>query len=365
MTLAEAIIADAESFDFFEACRRMEREEPAAPRISDSATRREEYVRFGQDPYFAFAVSNLNRAVRDTDGAVAVYVRFLGLTGPQGALPLALTEEAFHFARDNDDALARFFDLFNNRFIQLFYRAWADSRPIIHRDRPQAEDRFSAFLGSAIGLASSTYQNLDSVDDLVKVAFAGLLGSKVKSASRLSQVLSALFAVQTEIEEFVGMRLVFEPEQRSRLGLGYTTLGRDILVGSAAYSVQDKIRVRLFAPSLAAFEELLPVGPRAEALADMVHFYLGLELEWDVELCLPAGEARGMALGRNGRLGWTSWMSPNWAVETGKYRADARFDLARRYPAGARSPHRMPPPVAKAGVINVSKTGGEHGRYQS
>jgi type VI secretion system protein ImpH len=333
-----ALVSDASRFDFFEACRELEHGTQKLPRIGDSATRRDEYARFGQDPYFAFAGSNLNRAVRDTDGAVAVYVRFLGLTGPQGAMPLAFTEEAFQFSRDDDDALARFMDIFNNRFIQLFYRAWADARPITHRDRPQADDRFSAFLGSAIGLGSEVHRDRDSVDDMAKIAFAGLLGSKTKSASRLSQVLAALFGARTEIQEFVGIRLIFEPDQRSRMGQAFATLGRDILVGSAAYSVQDKIRIRVFAKSLAEFEALLPVGPRARAFADMVHFYLGLELQWDVELCLPVSEVRGLALGTSGRLGWTSWLAPNWAVEKDQYRADARFDLARRFPPGTSRP---------------------------
>lgn len=331
MKPAADLLADPQAHDFFEACRRLEQAEPHRPRIGDSAARREEFARFGQDPFFAYGGGNISRAERATDGALGVYVRFLGLVGPQGALPLGVTEEAYHFAQSDDPALARFFDLFNNRFIQLFYRAWADSRPIAYRDRPAESDRFTAFLGSAVGLGSDVYRDLDTVDDLVKVAFAGLLGAKTKSASRLARALTALFGVEAEIEEFVGMRLMFEPDQCSRMGVGFSTLGRDILVGSAAYSVQDKIRIRLYAESLEAFEQLLPVGPRAQAFTDMVDFYLGPELEWDVELCLPAREAKGMALGSSGRLGWTGWLSPNWALEKDEYRKDARFNLAKRF----------------------------------
>ncbi len=330
----DAMIADAGSFDFLDACRRLERGTPQKPRIGDSATRREEFVRFGQDPYFAYAGVNINRTARETDGAIAVYVRFLGLMGPQGALPLATTEEAYRFERDEDPALARFMDLFNNRFIQMFYRAWADPRPVTYRDRPESDDRFSGFLGAPIGLGEPVYRDRDSVDDMAKIAFAGLLGPKSKSASRLSRALSALFETKVEIEEFVGMRLLFEPEQRSRIGLGFSTLGRDILIGSGVYSVQDKIRVRIYAESLSMLEELLPVGPRSRPFADMVNFYLGLELQWDVELCLPSREAKGLVLGKSGRLGWTSWLAPNWALEKDSYRADARFDLAKRFSQG-------------------------------
>lgn len=336
MTIRADIVADAARHDFFDACRRLEYSMPDLPRLGDSATRREDHARFGQDPHFAFAGANLNRAVQLTDGAIAVYVRFLGLTGPQGAMPLGLTEEAYHFAMDGDDSLARFLDLFNHRFIQLFYRAWADSRPITYRDRPQTEDRFSDFVGSGIGLASPVCRDLDAVDDMAKISFAGLLGAKVRSASRLSQALSALFQVRVEVQEFVGMRLVFDPDQRSRIGRQFARLGQDAMLGSAVYSVQDKIRLRVFAESLAEFEALLPCGRRAMAFADMVHFYVGLELQWDVELCLPAKEAKGITLGAAGRLGWTSWLAPDWTVEKGRYRSDARFDLASRFPRGAR-----------------------------
>lgn len=331
MTTERALLESTIGRDFFEVCRQLEVAAGERPRIGDSATRREEFVRFGQDPHFSYGEGNVNRAERASDGAIAVYVRFLGLLGPQGALPLGMTEEAHRFGNEDDPALARFLDLFNNRFIQMFFRAWADSRPLTYRDRPAGEDRFSAFLGSAIGLGAPVYRDRDTVDDMAKIAFAGLLGAKAKSASRLSRALSGLFGARVEIQEFVGMRLLFEPDQRSRIGLGYATLGRDILIGSGAYSVQDKIRIRLFAEDLAQFEELLPVGQRSRPLAEFVNFYLGFELEWDVELCLPSREAKGMALGKSGRLGWTSWLSPNWALEKNEYRADARFDLAKRF----------------------------------
>ena len=88
--------------------------------------------------------STLSRAARDGQGRLALFVRFLGLLGPQGALPLAITEEAYGWSLAGDDAFPRFLDVFNNRFLQLFYRAWADARPIAQHERPE-DDRFAAF----------------------------------------------------------------------------------------------------------------------------------------------------------------------------------------------------------------------------
>ena len=63
------------------------------PRIGDSAARREEYVDLGQDPYLEFPASNL-ASVTEEDGRLRIIVKFLGLLGPQGALPLATTDES-------------------------------------------------------------------------------------------------------------------------------------------------------------------------------------------------------------------------------------------------------------------------------
>ncbi|MCY1379678.1 type VI secretion protein [compost metagenome] len=57
-------------------------------------------------------------------------------------------------------------------------------------------------------------------------------------------------------------------------------------------------------------------------------FHLGEQFEWDVELALPVGEVKPVRLGQSGRLGWTSWMAPNWDVEEGALRRDARFHPA-------------------------------------
>jgi type VI secretion system protein ImpH len=332
MTARNDLLGGAIAFDFFEACRRLETENPSRPKIGDSAARREDYARFGQDPYFAFPATNVVRA-RDMDGGAAVQlmVAFLGMLGPQGALPLATTEEADRYVRENDDALPRFLDLFNHRFVQLFFRAWADSRPIVHRDRPREDDRFDAYLGAPIGLGAPEYRGLDSIDDRVKTAFSGLLAPKVKSASRLRALLSSLFGARVEIVEFVGVRLLFEPEQRSRIGQGFSTLGKDLLVGSGVFSVQDKIRVRIYCRSFAQYRELLPDGAKAGQLADVIAFYLGAEMEWDIELALPIGEAQPARLGSSGQLGWTGWLAPPWTSKEG-YRTDARFDLGKRFP---------------------------------
>jgi len=311
-------------FDFFATMRRLERSYKDRPRIGDTASLREEYVSLGQDPFLEFPASNLSAVEEMAGGRLRVLVRFLGLLGPQGALPLATTEEAYGWHLMRDDAFPRFLDLLNNRFIQLFFRAWADARPIAQHDRPDA-DRFITYLGTAIGIGSSLYRNLDSIPDAAKLAFAGLIGAKAKGASRLRSLISGLFGVTVEIDEFVGSYLPLEEGERSRVGQRNAGLGTSMLLGASVFSVQDKFRIRLYTKDLEEYLSFMPTGDRCEPLADVVFFYLGEELDWEVELAIPAGKVKPVELSKFGQLGWTTWMSPKWADSTEAYRRDARF----------------------------------------
>jgi type VI secretion system protein ImpH len=255
------------------------------------------------------------------------YARRLGLLGPQGALPLATTEEARGWSAMRDEAFARFLDILNHRFLQLFYRAWGDARPIVQHDRPEA-DRFVTYVGAMIGLGSPPFRNIDTVPDLAKLAFAGLMGPQAKSAARLRALIAGLFGVRVEIEQFAGTRLTIEENERTLLGARNGTLGVDTVVGAAVYSVQDKIRIRIYTDDLAEYVRFLPTGDRCEPLADAVFFYVGDQLDWEVELALPSREVAPVKLAGFGQIGWTSWMSPEWVGLERPYRCDARFHPA-------------------------------------
>ncbi len=308
------------------------------PRIGDSAARRDEVVMcgsteylvsFGQEPHLEFLASNIARVdvERDTtQKRVRIYSKFLGLLGPQGSLPLAITEEAHGYAQANDRALPTFFDIFNQRFLQLFFRAWADARPIVHNDRPDF-DRFHAYVKSMIGVGTPPFEELRHVPEGIGL-YAGLLAPKARSASRLRSAIKGLFGVEAEIDQFIGTWLEFEEGERSLLGARNSGLGSDLLVGKAAFSVQDKFRVRIFVEDLETYRRFLPEGETCEKLVDLVYFYIGDEFEWDVELALPAPKAEPVRLGASGALGWTTWMSPNYPAT--EYRCDARFSPAER-----------------------------------
>jgi type VI secretion system protein ImpH len=329
MTFRDELIAEPWRFDLFAVLRRLERENPLKARIGCSRTLAEEFVTLCQDPYLEFPDSNIEAAEASSSCRLRLKVKFLGMFGPQGALPLTTTHEAHSWVNERDDAFARFVDVFQRRFLELFFRAWADARPVSQNDRP-AEDRFRAYIGSMIGIGTRAYYDADSISDFAKLGFAGLLAPRVKSASRLRSFLSKLLGARVEIEEFVGVWLNLDEGERTHVGRGNSRLGEDCICGANIYGVDDKFRVRVFVPDITRFREFLPGSPLAEETAEAIFLYVGEEYDWDMELAIPAGEITPVRLGESVQLGWTSWMSPNWSKTDQTIRTDAHFHVVSR-----------------------------------
>jgi type VI secretion system protein ImpH len=329
MTFRDELLAEPWRFDLFAVLRRLERENPRRPRIGDSRTLAEEFVTIGENPYFAFPDSNIDTAKIGPTGLVRLKARFLGMFGPQGALPLTTTEEAYGWLRERDDAFVEFVEIFQGRFLALFFRAWADSQPVAQHDRPD-QDRFLAYIGSMIGIGTAAFRNADSISDFAKLQYAGLLAPRVKSASRLRSFLSNLLQTRIEIEEFVGAWLTLEPGEQTRLGAANSSLGVDCVAGASMYGVDDKFRVRVYVRNIEHFKRYLPGSPLALEIADAIFLYIGEEYDWDMEVAIPAGEITPVRLGQGVQLGWTSWMAPNWSKSDETIRRDAHFHVVSR-----------------------------------
>ncbi|MFZ0709303.1 MAG: type VI secretion system baseplate subunit TssG, partial [Terrimicrobiaceae bacterium] len=91
----ERLAAEPFAFDFFRALRLLESRFPKKPRIGKSLTPRDDPVRFGQVPSLAFSPSTLAEFHAGDDAHPAkLSVNFLGLFGPNGPIPLHITEYA-------------------------------------------------------------------------------------------------------------------------------------------------------------------------------------------------------------------------------------------------------------------------------
>lgn len=315
LALFAALVEAPYRHDFYHTLRRLECTHAERPRWGRALRPVDEPVRLGQDPDLSFAPAALSSFELRDGRPPRLQVRLFGLFGPNGPLPLHLTEYARERLRHGDDpTLCRFLDVFHHRFLALLYRAWAQAQPTVNHDRP-AEDRFTVYVGSFLGVAPAALRDRDAVPDFGKLFHVGALIRHVRNAEGLTHVLEHFFRVPVRIEEFVGHWMALGDRERTCLAREGATLGSGAVIGGRVWDRQHKFRIHLGPLSLAEYERFLPGAAALRKLVDWVRLYLCFELDWDVRLVLKSHEVPRATLGGRQRLGWTTWL--------GRRRADA------------------------------------------
>jgi type VI secretion system protein ImpH len=268
-------------------------------------------IRFIQEPYTFFAPSTLGGLEIDSSSQYPrLSQRFIGMFGPNGALPLHLTEYVRDRSRHHrDHSMARFVDMFHHRIVSLFYSAWAQAQPAVQFDRPE-EDRFSMYVGSLFGLGMPSLRGVDSMHHFSKLSFAGHLSSLPRHVDGLVSMIRGYFDVPTQLREFIAHWMKIPAMDRVQLGDSSLNgcLGSDTVIGERVWQRQDKFRIILGPLSLDQYEAFLPSGKSFDALVAVVRNYVGLEYLWEVNLILKKEEKPVTCLGKSGALGWTSWL---------------------------------------------------------
>ena len=299
------------AFDFYAAVRLLQSCFPEHPRIGHSWSPNQDPVRFAQSPALDFAPSTLEALQRkDPARPPVIYSRHFGLFGPNGPLPLCLTEYAHErILHHGDPTFTAFCNIFHHRLLSFFFRAWADAHKTVDFDRPD-DQHWSNFAGSLIGLGMDSLLGRDGVPDRAKLYFAGRLAQQTRNAEGLEAIVQDFFAISTRIYTFVGRWLNLPPGSICKLGSSPETgsLGMTLILGSRFWTCQLHFRLRMGPMNLAAYERMLPSGGSFRRLCDWIRLYTGEHYSWDVQLVLAKDEVPVVQIGKAGRLGWTTWL---------------------------------------------------------
>jgi len=304
----ERLAREPGGFDFHVALRRFEASFRDQPRLGEAVRPADEPLRVGQTPSSSFEPTAVATFAPKTDQTPArLQVGFLGLWGPQGPLPLHLTE----YARDRvrhagDRTLASLLDIFHHRMLLMFHRAWAKAHPTVAMDRPAA-DTFAMYVGAFLGLGLSTTRDRDRFPDRAKLYHAGRFAA-ARNAEGLREIVADYFGVPTAIEEFVGDWVDLPSDGRWELGVTPETgtLGRTAIVGARVWTRSHKFRIVLGPLTRSDFERTLPHSEAVATLTALVRLYTNDEWDWDLRLVLAPDATEAMRLGRGSRLGWTT-----------------------------------------------------------
>jgi type VI secretion system protein ImpH len=305
-----------EHYTLFGALRRIEQAHRDRPRLGESRKAADDPVRIAQRPHLYFVGADVAAFGSDNGAIPRIEQHGFGVFGPNGALPLHITELAYSREHQADDpALSDFVNAFQHRFTSLFYRAWAGSDPCTAFDRVE-QDSFRLYLGALMGIGPEAARDRDAVLDYAKLARVGLFGPQSRSAEALEQILLEYFELPFELIPFVGAWLDIPSDARCRLGITpeHATLGLCATLGSTTWQCQSRFEIAVGPLGIGDFVNFLPGARGLAQLQALVRLYTNEEWAWQVRLLLEPQQIPALRLGEGGWLGWTSWLGSRTQV---------------------------------------------------
>jgi len=320
--VSEQLVREPGRFNFFQVVRLLERMTLVQSRRAHGPLRTVASHAFPAVSVQSVRSTSGQRVDNSEGPPPDVYVSFLGLIGPVGALPYHYTRLILSRDREKDRALRDFLDLFQHRLISLFYRAWEKSRITEDYARraidptSDGEDLLTTALYSLLGMAAKSVRGGGQLDEDVFLRYAGLFADRRRNAVSLQRMLEDYLSLPVEVRQFQGEWLALPAEDQSCLSMlalnGGAQLGQTAILGTRVWSVQSKFRLRLGPFNYRTAFRFLPTGDRIGPLCELVRAYVGGEFRFDVQLVIFPEEVPQCRLGgdaRTGsRLGWNTWL---------------------------------------------------------
>lgn len=358
MTLEDRLYDRPTAFQYFQAVQILEMLKDENGR---SRGKIDELIRFKTFPSLVFpssSVRSLRKRLFHVDKP-HIFVNFMGLIGPQGALPLHYTLKVLSvnkLVKEDDlftSPLLEWLDLFNHRFLSLFYQAWEKYRfPVIFAQQAriaeraqtfvarQQSDDFTQALLCLVGLgvdatrhrlridatstemdSQSEQEPLASVSDLGLLHYSGHLSGQLRHALGLQSMLSDYFGLAVHVEELTGQWLQLDESSQTRLTeTSNIELDKNVVVGERIWDFNSLFRLCVGPLNYDEFVELLPdpspSAPRKSffLLSQMTRFYAGSEFDFEVQLLLYGDQVPECTFAEPGdgvlgaRLGWNTWL---------------------------------------------------------
>jgi type VI secretion system protein ImpH len=163
-----------------------------------------------------------------------------------------------------------------------------------------------------------------AIDDDVVFRYAGHYSHYPRCAESLELLLTDLYGVPVQVQQFIGRWLDLEKPDQTRLGTrehpdGWNTqLGSMAIAGSRVWSVQSVLEISVGPLSLEQFRGRLPGTRELAKIGDLARLYINLNYDIHVRPILAAAEVPMTKLGgamveadgspAGSRLGWTTWL---------------------------------------------------------
>lgn len=285
---------------------------PELPPVGRAARPQAEPFRIGQAAALTFAPREIAKLEACANG-LRIQLFGLGMLGPNGALPLHMTEIVRERTEAHrDGTTAAFLDIFHHRALTQFYGAWAGSQSAAGLDRA-GEEVFSRYIGWLSGAEPSEI-SCSPLPPHARLSASAHHVRESRDPDGIVAALSHFFGVPVRLDEFVLHWIALDPAEHSYLGRPGTAslMGQGALLGETVPDRQHKFRLVIGPLDLQQYLNFTPNGRDLPVLVEWVRSFVGFEFEWEVELQVQPQSAPPAVLGAQERLGWSTWLGePN------------------------------------------------------
>lgn len=347
LSVSEWLFAEGYRFEFIQALRLLEQLEASIKHnpLGELAPGHEPFqlksaVGFNFPPSEVRSVS----PAATPDAKPELITNFFSLAGSAAPLPDWIAELLIHQARNRDNGIRDFLDIFHHRLLTLLYRVRLRHRPWLeptltgsHNTSSQtrasnqirAQNRMSGYVLAFTGLGLPELRNRLSIGDEELLPYAGLLWQRPRSMAGLERILAHAFSVQIKSQQMIGLWRRIERDDWTRLGAPLrdrqmftqsrgqnNALGRTTVLGTRTWDSQGRFDIIVGPLRFEQFQSFLPGGVFHKKLTALVRFYAGDLLDCGIRLSIVPAEIPATRLGKS-RLGWTSWLKTKPTKDTG------------------------------------------------
>lgn len=313
----QPVLGNARRYNFFQLVDLIHRHHGDDLERAQDEQPQQERIRFSASAGLGFPGSDVVSAAspEHEHAPYQLEVSFLGLHGAQSPLPGYYLEDLAWEAGQNLGVRRHFLDFFNHRLVTLFHRAWRKYRYYV-RFQPEASDGFSDHIFALVGLSDPKLRQATPVNWSKMLAYAGLMAGRSRSPEVVSGIIGHCFDLDSvEIEQWVLRKVDIPQDQQTQLGRANGSLGDDTLIGASIRDRSGKFVLRIRNLDRQRVAKFLPDGEEHERLVKLVEFVTREQLAYDLELQMREKDVRPMELGKDVRLGWNSFVTPEKASE--------------------------------------------------
>ena len=226
--------------------------------------------------------------VADASPQIRLTPAFMGFLGASGTLPHHYTERIGHYESGTKDGAPRaFLDMFSNRALAQFYRAWRKHR--IEQPDSTGKDGFLPLLLSLAGFQPGAGAGPEArIGDEIIAQYAGATIQRPLPPGVLGRMLADYLGVPVAIDESTGAWITLREAEQCALGGRNADLGSNTLLGDRSWRPDLHAQICIGPLNRTAFDQLLPGGERARALAQLLRLFGNLTVSYAVRLTLKA-----------------------------------------------------------------------------